>query len=100
MPTLVQNPNGSITVSVTFELIGSLLEMENSLLDAVNEVGCIGTEEALKRFDPHGMPLMREGIKWTSRNKDTKKYQTPFGAVTIKRHVYQNMRRVEKFSVR
>ena len=89
MPTLVQNPNGSITVSVTFELTGSLLEMENSILDAVNEVGCIGTEEALKRFDSNGKPLIREGIKWTSRNKDTKKYQTPFGVVTIKRHVYQ-----------
>jgi hypothetical protein len=54
MPTLVQNPNGSITVSVTFELTGGLLEMENSILDAVNEVGCVGTEEALKRFDTHG----------------------------------------------
>ncbi len=89
MPTLLQNPNGSITVSVTFELTGSLLEMESSILDAVNEVGCVGTEEALKRFDSNGMPLMRDGIKWTSRNKDSKKYQTPFGAVTIKRHVYQ-----------
>jgi hypothetical protein len=89
MPTLVQNPNGSITISVTFELTGSLLEMENSILDAVNEVGCAGTEEALKQFDTNGMPLIREGIKWTSRNKDTKKYQTPFGPVTIKRHVYQ-----------
>ena len=89
MPTLIQNPNGSITVSVTFELKGSLLEMENSILDAVNEVGCMGTEEALKQFDTNGMPLIREGIKWTSRNKDTKKYQTPFGTVTIRRHVYQ-----------
>jgi hypothetical protein len=89
MPTLVQNPNGSITLSVTFKLTGSLLEMENIILDAVNEVGCMGTEEALKQFDTNGMPLIREGIKWTSRNKDAKSYQTPFGVVNIKRHVYQ-----------
>ena len=89
MPTLVQNPNGSITVSVTFELTGNMLEMENIILDAVNEVGCIGTKEALKRFDTNGMPLIREGINWTSRNKDAKKYQTPFGVVQIERHVYQ-----------
>lgn len=89
MPTLIQNPNGSITVSVTFELKGSMLEMENIILDAVNKVGCIGTEEALKHFDTNGSPLIREGVKWTSRNKDAKKYQTPFGVVNIERHVYQ-----------
>jgi len=90
MPTLVQNPDGSITVSVTFKLTGSMLEMENSILDAVNEVGCIGTKEALKQFDTNGMPLIREGSKWTSRNKDSKTYQTPYGKVKIKRHVYQS----------
>lgn len=89
MPTLIQNANGSITVSVTLELKGSMIEMENRVLDAVNEVGCIATEEALKRFDTNGMPLIKEGIKWTSRNKDAKKYQTPFGVVNIERHVYQ-----------
>ena len=89
MPSLIRNADGSITVSTTFKLEGSMIEMENTILDAVNTVGCIGTEEALKQFDTDGMPLIREGIKWTSRNKDAKKYQTPFGVVNIERHVYQ-----------
>ena len=40
-------------------------------------------------FDTNGLPLEREGVNWTSRNKDSKKYQTPFGVVEIERHVYQ-----------
>lgn len=89
MPTLTHNPDGSITVSTTFTLTGSMLEMENTVLDAANKVGCVGTEEALKQFDTNGSPLTIGGVNWTSRNKDAKKYQTPFGVVTIKRHVYQ-----------
>lgn len=89
MPTLTQNTNGSITISVTLTLEGSMIEMENAVLDAVNEVGCIATGEALKHFDTNGLPLIKDGVKWTSRNKDAKKYQTPYGVVRIKRHVYQ-----------
>ena len=43
-----------------------MLEMKNIILDAVNEVGCIEAEEALKHFDTNEMPLIRERVKWTS----------------------------------
>ena len=66
------------------------MTMENTILDAVNDVGCIATGIALKRFDTDGSPIIREGIKLTSRNKDKKKYQTPFGVTEIERHVYQS----------
>lgn len=89
MTTIIHNPNGSITVSVTINLEGSMMEMENTILDGVNEVGCIATGVALKRFDTDGSPIIREGVKLTSRNKDSKKYQTPFGITEIERHVYQ-----------
>ena len=77
MTSLTQNPDGSITVSVTLMLEGSMMDMENNVLNAVNEVGCIATGEALKQFDTNGMPLIKEGSKWTKRNKDSKKYQSP-----------------------
>ncbi len=38
MTTLTHNPDGSITVSTTFHLTGSMLEMENIILDAVNKL--------------------------------------------------------------
>jgi hypothetical protein len=89
MPTIIRNANGSITVSVTIPLDGSMMEMENTILDAVNDVGCVATGEALKRFDTNGQPIIKEGVKLTSKNKDSKKYQTPFGVTKIERYVYQ-----------
>jgi len=89
MPILTQNRNGSITISVTLELKGDMIEMENTILDAVNKVGCVGTAEALKSFDTTGEPIIKEKIKWTARNKDSKKYQTPYGPINLERYVYQ-----------
>lgn len=89
MTTLTHNADGTLTISVTLELAGSMLEMESSLLDGINEVGCLATGEALKRFDTEGQPIIRGGEKYTARNQDAKKYQTPYGAVSIKRYVYQ-----------
>lgn len=89
MATIIHNTNSSITVSVTLNLEGSMMAMENTILNAVNAVGCIATGVALKRFDTDGSPIIREGVKLTSRNKDSKKYQTPFGITEIERHVYQ-----------
>jgi hypothetical protein len=89
MSTITHNANGSITVSVTIPLEGSMMEMESTILDAVNDVGCAATGEALKRFDTNGSPIFKEGIKLTCKNKDSRKYQTPFGIAEIERHVYQ-----------
>ena len=66
------------------------MAMEDTILNAVNDVGCAATGIALKRFDTDGSPIIRDGIKQTSRNKDKKKYQTPFGVIEIERHVYQS----------
>jgi hypothetical protein len=90
MPNITHNINGSITVSVTIPLKGNMLEMENTILNAVNDVGCVATGIALERFDTEGLPIIREGIKLTARSKDKKKYQTPFGVTEIERHVYQS----------
>lgn len=90
MTTITHNIDGSITVSTTIHLEGSMMKMENMILDAVNDVGCVATGEALKCFDTDGSPIIKEDTKLTSRNKDSKKYQTPFGIVEIERHVYQS----------
>lgn len=89
MATIIKNIDGSITVSVTLTFEGDMLGMENAILDAVNDLGCAVTGEALKRFDTDGSPIMLNGIKLTSKNKDCKKYQTPFGVTEIERYVYQ-----------
>jgi len=89
MTTLTHNADGTVTISVTLELVGSMMEMENDILDGINEVGCLATGEALKRFDTEGQPIIRNGEKYTAKNQDAKKYQTPYGVVSIERYVYQ-----------
>jgi len=58
-------------------------------LNALNEVGCIVTGEALKRFDTDGSAILIGGMKWTSKGEEPKYYQTPYGEVEVLRHVYQ-----------
>jgi len=89
MSNFTLNNDGSVTVSVTIKLQGSLMDMEKSILDATNQVGNQATSEALKRFDTDGSPIIKDGIKWTARNKDSKHYQTPYGVAEIERYVYQ-----------
>ena len=63
MTTITHNTDGSITVSTTLHLEGSMMKMENMILDAVNDVGCVATGEALKCFDTDGSPIIKEGTK-------------------------------------
>ncbi len=77
------------TVEVRVKLNGSLLEVEERIQQALNEAGCELTEKALEQFDTDGSPLMMGAIKWTSRCRVEKTYQTPYGEIAVERHVYQ-----------
>ena len=45
------------------------------------------SNEALQRFDTDGNPLQFGNVKLTAKHNKT--YQTPYGGVNIKRHIYQ-----------
>ena len=81
-----------MTVEVTVDLSGTLLEMEAAIQEASNAVGCCATEEALKRFDTDGSPIRVGEIKLTARGRDAKDYQSPYGVVRVERYVYQRSR--------
>jgi hypothetical protein len=98
MPEIICNNDGTITISVTIELQGNMMEMETRILDAVNEVGCVATGEALKRFDSDGSPIMMSGVKWTVKGQDPKKYQTPYGVAEVERYVYQTSKGGRSFA--
>ena len=89
MAEVIKNNGSKITVQVEVDLTGSLLEMEQSIQDAVNEVGTLATEQALACFDTNGAPIQIGNIKMTSKGKVKKRYETPYGAVDLERHVYQ-----------
>lgn len=79
----------TITISVTVQLGKSMLENEEKIQQSLNEGGVLLSIEALKRFDSDGSPIKIGDTKFTSKGAIPKAYQTPYGEVTIKRHVYQ-----------
>ncbi len=90
MAEIVAFKENKITLQVTITLKGSLLEMENNILDGCNEMGSLATAEAIQQFDTDGSPIKLGPVKMTVRKKDNKIYQTPYGGVPIQRNVYQS----------
>jgi hypothetical protein len=78
-----------IVLQVKINLNGSLMDMEHSIQEAVNEIGSLATHQALKKFDTTGAPIQVGSIRMTSKGEALKRYETPYGAVNIPRHVYQ-----------
>jgi hypothetical protein len=88
--SIVARTGNSITVQIEIPLSpSSLLDSEESIQAALNEAGTLATGEALQKFDTNGEKLEQGGAKWTSKGKQPKTYQTPYGSVAVFRHVYQ-----------
>ena len=79
----------SITIEVTLPLSGSMLQAEEAIQEGLNEVGLLATEEKLKQFDTDGSPIQLGSIRMTSKGPFPQDYETPYGSVSVPRHVYQ-----------
>lgn len=78
------------TVTVTIPYASSMLEFEEKIQDAVNDMGRVSTQEALSHFDSDGTPLIVGNQKLFSKGAERKVYQTPYGPVPVSRHCYQS----------
>jgi hypothetical protein len=87
--TLVASRDSSITLQITIPLTRSLLDTEHGIQQALNEAGLLATTEALQRFDTDGAAVQIGATRYTSKGQEPKDYQTPYGAATVARHVYQ-----------
>lgn len=83
------SPNG-ITIQITVSFGISMLDFETQLQQQLNEAGNLATAEQLRRFDTDGSPLQVGPTTLYSKGQLPKEYQTPYGAVSIERHVYQS----------
>ena len=90
MAKVVANKGNELTLQVTVKISGSLMEMENAILDGCNEMGSLATAEVLQKFDTDGSPIKLGEVKMTVRDKTNKTYQTPYGGVLIQRNIYQS----------
>jgi hypothetical protein len=89
MAEIIARSGNELTIQVTIKLTGSLMVMENTILDGCNEIGCLATTEALLIFDTDGSPIKLSVTKMTVRDRDNKTYQTPYGSVHLERYIYQ-----------
>lgn len=89
---VVEQSASHITLELTFDISGHLMEIEEGVQDVLNEAGCEVTASAIGQFDTDGSPVATGDIKWTRRCRSPKTYQTPYGAVQIERNVYQTSR--------
>jgi hypothetical protein len=95
--TISANPDGSFVVSFYFTPSNSMLESEENLRAALNEAGSVATGKCLEHFDTDGAALTVGGERFTSKGRLPKGYQTPYGEVEVKRHVYQTSQGGETF---
>lgn len=66
---IISSKENKLTLQVQIDLSGSMLEMEERILAACNEIGALSTEKALDRFDTDGTPIMIGEKKIHSKNE-------------------------------
>jgi len=79
----------TVEIDIPYELT-SMLKAEETIQAQVNTLGTLATGEALKQFDTDGAPIVVAGKNLTSKGQVQNTYQTPYGDVTIDRHIYQS----------
>lgn len=90
MPRITSQSKTEITIEVTIDLKGSIMDMENNIQNSCNKIGALATEKALETFDTDGSPIKMGPDKWTTKGIYPRKYQTPFGEISVNRNIYQN----------
>jgi hypothetical protein len=88
--TIVARSESSFIVQVEIPYASSMLDFEQAIQDRLNQAGVVATQEALQQFDTDGAPITVGSIKFTSKGRLPKEYQTPYGVATVARHVYQS----------
>ena len=88
---ITKQQGGMLTLELTLELNGSMLEMENHIQDELNKAGCLATAEAVKQFDADGSPIVISQTKLTARKqKASQHYECPYGSFSVDRFLYQS----------
>ena len=93
LATVVKSDSKGVLLKFEFEVLipkgKGMLEMEELIQSQVHKAGLLSTEYALWEFDTDGSAIEVDGKKYTSKGKVSKTYQTPYGEITVPRHVYQ-----------
>jgi hypothetical protein len=86
---VVSTSGNKAVIQVEVEFSSSMLNSEQSILEAVNDVGSVATQHLLERFDTNGQPISIGPVSMTTKGRVDCAYQTPYGEVVVARNVYQ-----------
>ena len=86
---LVSVEGTQVKIEMTIELSRSMLTTEENIQENLNQAGGIATGAALKYLDTDGSRIEIAGERMYAKGEQAKAYQTPYGEVVVKRHVYQ-----------
>jgi len=90
--SIVEETGNKVKLQVEIDLKGTMLNMETAIQQGVNKLGNLATEKALEKFDTDGANIKLGEITLTSKGQVFQTYQTPYGAVSVGRHLYQSSR--------
>lgn len=88
--SVIQSDEHGVTIQITIQFEGSMLSTEESIQSHLNAAGILASAKALEQYDTDGSPIDIGDQQWTSKGRQPKTYQSPYGKVPIKRHVYQS----------
>ena len=90
--SIVEESGSKVKLQIEIDLKGTMMDIECVIQQGVNEVGNLATEKALKKFDTDGTNIKVGEIILTSKGEVSQTYQTPYGEVSVERHLYQSSR--------
>jgi hypothetical protein len=88
--TITARTPTSFTLQVEIPYNASMLDVEETLQDRLNEAGVVATAEGLRQFDTDGSPIAVGSVQLTTKGRVEKDYQAPYGVATVARRVYQS----------
>ncbi len=75
---IISEKAGKLTLQVEIDLdANSMLNSEEQIQSALNELGLLATAKALGQFDTNGFPIEVNGEKLTSKGTRKKNFKRP-----------------------
>ena len=87
---IVSRSESSFKLEIEIPYSSNMLEAEEIIQQSINQGGVLATKEMMRLHDTDGSPINICGVKLTSKGKESKEFQTPYGPVEVLRHVYQS----------
>jgi len=90
--TVISRTKKSFKIEIEIPYASSLLmlDAEELVQKYLNKGGVVATREVMEKHDTDGRPITVCGQKLTSKGKECKKFESPYGSVDVDRYVYQS----------